>query len=253
MTGAGAGAGVGAGAGARLRAVFCDVGGPIYDDENFVAAVLTALDELRAADGLGPADRGAFRVLYDRSRAAQGVSLRGALAEEFLGSASRRGELHERTREHWFHPPGTLYDDVLPFFRSLREVAESLGSPVAVGVLANQEAPVVEALERDGVAPYIDVWGVSAIVGYEKPSPELFRWALDAAGVQPHEAVHIGNRLDTDVRPAAALGLGTVWVLRGEAPDEPTAEQLAEPDIAVPGLEGLAPRLESLVASRGAA
>jgi putative hydrolase of the HAD superfamily len=58
--------------------------------------------------------------------------------------------------------------------------------------------------------------------------------------------VHIGNRLDTDVRPAKALGLRTVWVLRGEAPDHPTPEQLAEPDIAVPTLDGLGPRLLAL-------
>jgi putative hydrolase of the HAD superfamily len=68
--------------------------------------------------------------------------------------------------------------------------------------------------------------------------------------------VHIGNRLDTDVRPAAALGLGTVWVLRGEAPDSPTAEQLAEPDLAVPDLTGLAgvllPRIPSPTGGTGA-
>jgi len=31
-----------------IRAVFFDVGGPIYDDENFVRAVRRALDDLRA-------------------------------------------------------------------------------------------------------------------------------------------------------------------------------------------------------------
>jgi FMN phosphatase YigB (HAD superfamily) len=228
---------------ARLKAVFCDVGGPIYDDENFVRAVQTALDELRAADGLPDIDRTEFRRIYDRSRAAQGGSLRAALAEAFLGSRDRRGELHERTRSHWVHPVGTIYPDVLPFL-------ESLGGRVRFGILANQEEAVIEALERDGVAPFVDVWGVSAIVGHEKPSPELFRWCLDEAGVRPEEAVHIGNRLDTDVRPAHAMGIAAVWVLRGEAPDEPTAEQLAEADIAVRTLDGLAPRLFDLVESR---
>ena len=85
----------------ELAAVFCDVGGPIYDDENFVTAVLTALDELRAADGLSPVDRQEFRLLYDRSRQAQGMSLRRALAETFLGDRGRRGELHERTKAYW--------------------------------------------------------------------------------------------------------------------------------------------------------
>ncbi|MCU1408594.1 MAG: uncharacterized protein JWM23_674 [Microbacteriaceae bacterium] len=227
----------------ELAAVFCDVGGPIYDDENFVAAVLTALDELRAADGLSPADRGHFQQVYDAGRAAQGGSLRAELAETFLGSRRRRGELHERTKAHWVHPAGTMYDDVLPFIRSL-------AGNVRFGVLANQEEGVIRALERDGVAPFVDVWGVSALVGFEKPSPELFHWCLDQAGVRPEQAVHIGNRLDTDVRPAHALGLGTVWVLRGEAPDHPTSEQLAEPDIVVRTLDGLAPRLFQLIGSR---
>ena len=179
--------------------------------------------------------------------ARQGGSLRTALATDLLGDAGLRAELHERTRRHWTHPPGTLYPDVLPLLRAL------VGR-VAIGVLANQEAGVVDALTRDGVAPFVDVWGVSALVGYEKPSRELFAWCLEQAGCGPGQAVHVGNRLDTDVRPAAALGLGTVWVLRGEAPDNPTAEQLAEPDLAVPDLTGLADVLLPLTlpAGRGA-
>jgi putative hydrolase of the HAD superfamily len=216
-----------------LRAVFLDVGGPIYDDENFVSAVTAALDEIRASQGRQPVDRAAFRAIYDRVRVAQGGSLRTALASELLGDADLRSELHERTRSHWVHPRGTMYDDVLPFL-------ESVHGHLVVGVLANQERAVIDALRRDGVGDYIDVWGVSAVVGHEKPSPEFFAWALAEAGVAAEEAVHVGNRLDTDVRPAKRLGLGTVWVLRGEAPDDPTPEQLAEPDLAVPDLRGLA-------------
>jgi FMN phosphatase YigB (HAD superfamily) len=228
----------------ELRAVFLDVGGPIYDDANYVAAVVRALDELRAEQGRGPVDRRAVTRVYDAVRARQGGSLRTALATDLLGDAGLRVELHERTRQHWTHPPGTLYPDVLPLLRAL-------AGRVAIGVLANQEAGVVDALARDGVAPFVDVWGVSAIVGYEKPSRELFTWCLEQAGCAPGQAVHIGNRLDTDVRPAAALGLGTVWVLRGEAPDAPTPEQLCEPDLAVPDLTGLAEVLLPLTSRAG--
>ena len=231
----------------ELRAVFLDVGGPVYDDANYVAAVVRALDELRAGQGRGPADRREVSRIYDEVRASQGGSLRTALATELLGDAGLRAELHERTRRHWTHPPGTLHPDVLPLLRAL-------AGRVAIGVLANQEAGVVDALTRDGVAPFVDVWGVSALVGYEKPSRELFTWCLEQAGCGPGQAVHVGNRLDTDVRPAAALGMGTVWVLRGEAPDDPTPEQLAEPDLAVPDLTGLADVLVPLTvrAGRGA-
>ena len=220
----------------RLRAVFLDVGGPVYDDASYLTAALCALDELRAEQGRGPADRAVARRLYDDVRMRQSGSLRTALATELLGDPGLRGDLHERTRRHWHHPPGALYPDVLPLLTALT-------GRVTVGVLANQEATVVDALARDGVAPLVDVWGVSALVGHEKPSPELFGWCLAQAGCEPHEAVHVGNRLDTDVRPAAALGLGTVWVLRGEAPDSPTAAQRAEADLVVRDLTGLAAAL----------
>jgi putative hydrolase of the HAD superfamily len=226
-----------------IRAVFLDVGGPIYDDENFARAVLAALADLRAEQGRDPVPETQFRQVYKRIRDQQSGSLRTALAAELLGDASLRGKLHERTRGYWVHPEGTLYPDVKPFLKALH------GS-VRLGVLANQEAPVVDALRRDGIADLIDVWGVSAIVGHEKPSPELFAWALAEAGADARHAVHVGNRLDTDVRPAKALGLGTVWVTRGEAPDNPTPEQLAEPDLAVPSLEGLAEVLLPLVDGR---
>ena len=215
-----------------VEAVFFDIGGPLYDDANFTAAVLAALDGIRAGRGQGPADRERFRAVYDRVRARQGGSLRGALSEEFLDGRHERALLHEATRRHWRHPAGTLHDDVLPCLRALH-------GRVRLGLVANQEADVVRALERDGVAPLVDVWAVSALVGVEKPDPALFDWALRRAGVPAGRAVHVGNRLDTDVRPAAALGLGTVWVLRGEAPDDPTPRQLAEPDLAVRDLRGL--------------
>jgi putative hydrolase of the HAD superfamily len=219
----------------HVRAVFFDIGGPIYDDENFVRAVLIALDAIRSERGQGPVPRAAFREIYDAVRARQAGSLRRELATAFLRGPADRDLLHERTREHWTHPRGSMYPDV-------RDCLSRLHGQVVVGVLANQERTVVDALRRDGVADLVDVWGVSAIVGMEKPDERLFAWALAEAGVDAAEAVHVGNRLDTDVAPARRLGLGTVWVLRGEAPDRPSIEQLAEPDIAVTGLSVL-PRL----------
>lgn len=215
-----------------VRAVFFDIGGPLYDDANFVTAVLAALDEIRGERGLPPADRDRFGEIYDDLRQRQRGPLRGRLAAEFLGDRDQRGLLNDRTRAYWRHPEGTLHADVLPCLRALH-------GRVRLAVVANQEAHVVDALRRDHVAGLIDVWAVSALVGREKPDPELFRWALRECGVAPEHAVHVGNRLDTDVRPARRLGLGTVWVLRGEAPPDPAPAQLAEPDAVVADLTTL--------------
>lgn len=219
--------------------VLFDIGGPIYPDENFVHAVVGALDELRAEAGLPPVSRDRFAELYAMQRAAQGGSLRRALAAEFLGDERRYRELHARAGPRWVHPPGTLYPDVLPCLRALR-------GRVRIGIVANQETAVVDALRRDGVAEYIDVWAVSAQVGVEKPDPAIFQWAMARAGADPSSTVHVGNRLDNDVRPARALGLGTIWVLRGEAPDEPTVEQLAVADLVVKDLTGVAEQVFAL-------
>jgi len=213
----------------RIDAVFCDVGGPIYPDDSFTSAVRRALDEIQADRGAARVDQANFNRIYDDLRARQSGGLRRTLARELLGDEGLQAELHRRTAVHWRHPAGTAYPDALALFRTLH-------GRVTLGVLANQESSTVDAMRRDGFGPYVDVWGISGIVGHEKPSPELFGWALERAGTTAEHAVHIGNRLDTDVRPAQALGMGTVWVTRGEAPEHPTAEQLAEADVAVPDL-----------------
>lgn len=213
----------------RIDVVFCDVGGPIYPDESFTSAVRRALDEIRSRQGLPPVASDDFDRVYAEVRARQSGGLRRSLARELLGDESLQAELHQRAGEHWTHPAGTAYPDALALFRALH-------GRVTIGVVANQEATTVEALQRDGFGDYIDIWGISAVVGHEKPSRELFDWALEQAGTTAGHAVHIGNRLDTDVRPARALGMGTIWVTRGEAPEHPTPEQLAEADVAVPDL-----------------
>lgn len=215
-----------------VDAITLDVGGPLYTDENFVVAMLGALDELRSEHSLSPVDRASFRAVYDDLRRRQAGGLRRAMAAEFLGDASLAGLLHERLGPKWIHPEGSLYADVLPTLQHLH-------GRVRIAILANQEAAVVDALRRDGVADFVDVWGVSAVVGYEKPDPRLFDWVLDKLGCPAERTVHIGNRLDTDVRPARSMGMRAVWVLRGEAPDDPTAEQLAQADGVVRSLAEL--------------
>jgi FMN phosphatase YigB (HAD superfamily) len=69
---------------------------------------------------------------------------------------------------------------------------------------------------------------------------------LDASAADPERTAMCGDRLDYDVRPAQAVGMRTVWVLRGEAPDDPTPEQLAEPDAAVRSLADLPAALGAL-------
>ena len=94
-------------------------------------------------------------------------------------------------------------------------------------------------MERDGLVGFFEIWGVSEDLGLQKPDPALFVHVLHIADVPPDRTVMVGDRLDYDVMPAKEARMHTVWVLRGEAPDHPTAEQLAIPDAVVDDLTKL--------------
>jgi FMN phosphatase YigB (HAD superfamily) len=210
--------------------VFLDIGGVLYDDRVYAEAWKRALREAGAEFS-----DDAFEVEYTAVRAAQNVSFRSRLATRFLGPHPDLPRLEASAARHWQYPPGALFDDVVPCLEALRAAGYRLG------VIANQPSQVRTAMARDGLAPYFEVWGVSEDLGLQKPDPELFVRSVATARVEPSATVMVGDRLDYDVRPAKAAGMRTVWVLRGEAPDEPTAEQLAEPDDVVGDLTELPP------------
>ena len=47
----------------------------------------------------------------------------------------------------------------------------------------------------------------SGVVGVHKPSAEIFRHALEPMGVQPEQALYVGDTLRYDVAGARAAGL----------------------------------------------
>jgi 4-nitrophenyl phosphatase len=79
--------------------------------------------------------------------------------------------------------------------------------------------------------------GVSPIV-IGKPNPPMFEIALHRLGVAPHETMMVGDRYDTDIAGAIAMGLKTVGVLTGidtrahfeaqQSPPHLVAEDLAQ-------------------------
>lgn len=213
--------------GADIRVVFLDIGGVMYDDSVYARAWNVALRE----SGAVFTDR-EFDQEYAAARAAQSGSFRRRLTQRFLGAGADVEPVERRAAAHWAYPPEALYPDVLPCL-------EAVSQRFRLGILANQPSMVRTALTRDGIDPFIEVWGVSDDVGLAKPDPRFFAHGLALAGVEPRQAVMVGDRLDYDVRPAREIGMHAIWVLRGEAPDDPTDEQLAEAGASVRGLDEL--------------
>jgi putative hydrolase of the HAD superfamily len=219
-----------------VELVLLDVGGPVYDDACYASALRRAAGELAGA----PIDEAAFAAVYEKQRRAQRGGLRTAVARAFVPGEDRAA-LSALAARYWEYPAGALHADVVP-------ALDVLADRYRLALVANQRAHVMEALRRDGLADRFDVIALSEVVGVEKPDPAIFRYALERTGVPATRAVHVGNRLDTDVRPARKLGLRTVWVLRGEAPAQPTEHQLAEADAAIRSLAELPAALAGLEA-----
>jgi putative hydrolase of the HAD superfamily len=206
---------------AALEMVFFDIGGVMYDDSIYARSWMKALRESGAEFTDDDFDRE-----YAAARAAQTESFRRRLTRRFLGSDDDLAAVEARAARHWDYPPTALFADVVPCL-------EALQGSFRLGVIANQPTSVRDAMERDGLTRFFEVWGVSDDLGLQKPDPKLFAHVLYTAGVSPARTVMLGDRLDYDVRPAKAAGMRTVWVLRGEAPDDPSPAQLDEPDAAV--------------------
>jgi MIP family channel proteins/HAD superfamily hydrolase (TIGR01549 family) len=230
----------GSGNGARgpIELVVLDVGGCLYNDDAFAQALLRATREL-AGDRF---DERAYWQAYHQSRADQS-DLRTVMAERF---GVDRAQLHERARPYLRYTADQLYPDV-------KDTLRELASRYKLAIVANQDERVLEALRRDGLVDFFDVLGLAKAAGVMKPDPRIWQYTLHQAGVDPRRAVHVGNRLDSDVRAAKGLGMRTIWLLRGEAPPSPTIEQLDEPDAVVTNLASVPDVVAGMTARAGAA
>jgi HAD superfamily hydrolase (TIGR01549 family) len=120
-----------------------------------------------------------------------------------------------------------------------RPAHEALGSAQALldslrsrglktGLVANSWPDPARLLRADveafGLAEQLDVIVFSEEVGFRKPQPEIFLHALEQLGVEPENAMFVGDRLDTDVQGAAQVGMATVQALWFRADDTPGIE-----------------------------
>ncbi|MEW5990548.1 MAG: HAD family hydrolase [Chloroflexota bacterium] len=201
----------------RIRAVVLDVGE-------------TLVDETRPwgewADWLGIPRLTMFAVLggmiergEEHRRATELLRPEADLAAE---SARRRAAMGTSWTE-----ADDLYPDALPALRALRAAG------FRVGVAGNQ--PVETERVISGLGIPLDLVASSAGMGVSKPDPAFFVRIADALHLAPAAIAYVGDRVDNDVRPAAAAGMRAIFIRRGpwaylQATDGPPLEAAATID-----------------------
>jgi HAD superfamily hydrolase (TIGR01549 family) len=91
-------------------------------------------------------------------------------------------------------------------------VAELVLRGLRVGLISNWSPHLAGILSGLGGLERLDPLLCSAIERLEKPEPELFRRALERAGIEPGDAIHAGDHLENDYHGALAVGMRAVLV-----------------------------------------
>jgi putative hydrolase of the HAD superfamily len=123
-----------------------------------------------------------------------------------------------------------LWSYVLP---GTSEYLESLRAQhYCLGVISNSVGTIEEQLTRVGLAQHFQTIVDSALVGVEKPHPEIFQIALAQVGVERGEAVFVGDTYATDMGGAQLAGLRGVLLDRvGAYPNAASPRITALPEL----------------------
>ena len=215
----------------RIRAVIFDWGGTLtkWHDIDFHAESLALAHAVAERDH--DLHRSAARLhaanqaVWGRSRDAQQSATVADLFTE--AGLEHDPELLGRYREFW--EPHTLTDpEVRPLWEHLREHG------IKVGVLSNTIWPREwhhDFFRRDQVLDLIDGDVYTSEIPWTKPSPEAFRAAREAVGIDdPAACVYVGDRLYDDVYGAQSAGMLAIHIPHSVIPVEQLGHTEGEPD-----------------------
>ncbi|HUF06302.1 MAG TPA: HAD-IA family hydrolase [Candidatus Binatia bacterium] len=128
-----------------------------------------------------------------------------------LGVEARREVLDRILASQFASDSWEPYADVESMLRAVRGMGD-----VRIGIVSDWGSNLRGILAELELDRYLDFVLPSGAVGVAKPSPALYRMALEKAGVQPHEAIMVGDSYRADVRGAWGAGMDAAWLDRHE-------------------------------------
>lgn len=105
-----------------------------------------------------------------------------------------------------------IFDDVLPTLEALNQRG------IRLAVISNWDERLEPLLEWQGLRGHFEVVVVSCRAGFTKPSPEIFRLAVERLALAPEAVLHIGDSRAEDLHGSRAAGLHARLIHRDELP-----------------------------------
>lgn len=123
-------------------------------------------------------------------------------------------------------------------YRDTLSTLQALHGKYALGLVSDaQESFLEPEIRMLGLEGFFDVIIVSSHHGFHKPDPRMFSLALAQLGLEPHEAVYVGDHLDRDICGARRARLHTVLVRRDGTPEP--RNPACKPDLTIRALDEL--------------
>lgn len=199
-------------------ALFLDVGGVFHlPDEEMVQGALEAAGVEPDRSRLERAHYLGIAAVDELEGDAPDEEVWGAFCRGFADGAGAPADLlasAERRLRDAFRRPGMWSQARLDSVEALPLLA---GADLRLGIVSNSDGTLEERLRDEGICqvgegPGTPVTAIvdSGAVGVQKPDPEIFRIALDRVGVEPADAVHVGDSVRADVLGAEQAGVGAL-------------------------------------------
>lgn len=97
-------------------------------------------------------------------------------------------------------------------FARNRPILDRLKADFSLGIVSNYNGNLSDILKREGLGRYFDVVADSGMLGYGKPDPRIFNYALASVKVEPQNAFMIGDSRPRDMAGAEQAGIPHILI-----------------------------------------
>ncbi len=205
----------------KLKAVIYDAGHTLLEPRlkapdiwDFLGTRLgIAFDRTRAMPNVGVYFYRNVMGSYDSDARARGFwnsYYIKAMTEAGVDEAGERLKDAVNALYDWYQQPAQwrMFPEVPEMLRAVRERG------LRQGIISDWGTDLIPLLHAHDISDHLEFVVASATVGTAKPHPDIFHNALARAGLQPDEAIYIGDSYISDVLGARAVGIRAVLIDR---------------------------------------
>jgi phosphoglycolate phosphatase len=209
-----------------FRAVLFDFDGTLVDS---FAAITASVNHVRSHNGLPPMSEAAVKKLVGRG------------LPQLIADVVPDGDHKANVALYYSHHPTVMFGQTRLLPGAMAAIAALRAAGIKLGVCSNKPVAITRKLiEALQITAYFDAALGPEDSGIPKPDPAMLLLALKMMGVQPGEALYVGD-MAIDVETARNARVA-VWVLPTGSGDRESLIR-ARPDRILESLTELAPAI----------